>query len=102
MTPVDLLVETGTTLGFNCTLSDNYKGNRSANDIYFVLSNKTYEGEPYVTVRDSQTATLRLPDVQRSISGKSVFCYIPEANMVNHRLTLGQQVVKVAGECIQV
>ena len=74
---------------------DNYNGNHSANDIYFRLDNQTYNSEPHVTVIDARTAMLSLTNVQRTLSGKHAFCYIPD---VTHRI--GQQVITVAGESI--
>lgn len=92
MSPRDPLVETGEDLNINCTLR-NYTGPSKASDIYFEFDNQTYYGPPYVEVIDSRTAAFSLPNMQKNVSGKHVWCHIPDL-----KYRLAQQVVTVAGK----
>lgn len=91
MEPPDPLVQTGSTLILNCTLT-NHSLPYNASHIRFKHGGRLIAAD-YVTVKSTWTAELRLPNVTRNISGHHFFCDLPIPD--TH---IGQQVITVAGK----
>ena len=90
MEPPDPLVQSHNTLTLNCTLTNQTLPYNST-DITFQLGSRVLPKQ-YIRPLTRWTAELRLPDVQRNISGYHMFCSLPDSLHIAH------QVITVAGE----
>ncbi len=97
MHPRDPLVQTGGTLNVTCSLPSDYDGPYNSSDIYFRFDRRIYNDSTHITIINATTAEFTMEDMARDISGRHLFCLLPQAEGVE-RVVSGQQAITVGGK----